>query len=98
YVRQYAKYYNDFDLSKIVFPMCSMQIQIFEKCNKNISVFAHRYGKKGPECIYRTSFGGRPQIAHLFNHMNHWLPITNLTAFYRQTRSKFFKCHKCLKS
>ena len=90
-IQQYAKYYNDFDLSKIVFPVCSMQIQKFEHCNKNISVFTHTYSNKGPECIYRTSFSERPQFVHIFNHQNHWLPITNLTAFYRQGRAKYFK-------
>ena len=75
-----------------------MQIQKFEKSNPNISVFAHAFGDKGPECIYKTSFSGRRDTVHLLCHMHHWIPITNLSAFYRQDRNKFYKCVKCLKS
>ena len=76
-----------------------MQIQKFEKANPTISVFAHQWTAYGhPECVYRTSFSGREHSVHLFCHQEHWLPITRLTAFYRQGRKDFHKCVKCLKS
>ena len=53
---QYQKYVQDFDTSKIQFPVCAAQIQVFEKCNPNISVFAHEWDdKKGPQFICKTS-------------------------------------------
>ena len=96
--KQYEKYVKDFDISKITFPVNSMQIQTFEKSNPNISVFAHAFHNKGPECTYRTNFSGRRDTVHLFCHMNHWLPITNLSAFYKYGRKHFTSATKCLKS
>ena len=96
---QYKDFVKQFDVSTITFPVNSMQIQKFEKANPTISVFAHHWTEYGqPECVYRTSFSGREHSVHLFCHQEHWLPITSLSAFYRQGRHKYFKCVKCLKS
>ena len=94
----YKAIVKTYDVSTITFPVNSMQIQKFEKANPTISVFAHHWTSDGPECVYRTSFSGREHVAHLFCHQEHWLPITKLTAFYRQGRKNYYKCVKCLKS
>src|SRR5271167_1905987 len=94
---QYEKYFNDFDFN-MEFPVSSLAIQKFEKKNPQISVFAHSYATK-PECIYKTSFQSRPIVVHLACIQDHWLPITNLNAFYREMRpGEFYKCTKCIKS
>ena len=96
---KYKSFVKQFDVSTITFPVNSMQIQKFEKANPTISIFAHQWTTYGhPECIYRTSFSGREHSVHLFCHQEHWLPITRLTAFYRQGRKHYWKCEKCLKS
>src|SRR5271156_1385064 len=97
--REYMQCLDRFDFSDLTFPVCSLTIQKFEKRNKFLSVFAHIYTSKGPECIYTTSFSQRLNVVHLLCLNNHWIPITNLTGFYRQGRAGMYhKCKKCMKS
>src|SRR5213596_421477 len=95
----YVKYNNEFDFSQLNYPVHVKEIVNFEKLNKNVSVLAHLLRKNMSECLYKTNFPNREFIVHLFLYNNHWMPITNLSSFYREERqTRFYKCERCLKS
>ena len=84
------QYIDEFDFTTITFPVNSIEIQKFEKANPTISIFAHYFVKNVPMCAYRSSIPGREKCVHLLHHDDHWIPITNLQAFYRENAKAHF--------
>src|SRR3977135_3050061 len=98
-ITNYDRFACKYDFSSLTYPVNASQIQLFEKANKELSVWAHYSVKDQPQCLYKSKFSERPVTVHLFLYEDHWLPIVNLTALYRCNRQgTYYKCIKCFKS
>ena len=96
---QYRQHVREFDFSTITYPVNAMQIQNFEKVNNLVAVWAHYLVKDTPKLLYKSNFANRPETLHIFYHENHWMPVVNLNALYKNKRvGSFYKCVKCFKS
>src|SRR5271156_4991930 len=95
----YNAFVDEYDFSVVTYPVNPHQIQLFEKANKNISVWAHYMVQGQAKCLYKSKCPERPLTVHLLRYEEHWLPIVNLSSLYKANRQgAYFKCVKCFKS
>src|SRR3981189_1189276 len=98
-IHNYDGFAQRYDFSVVTYPVNPLQIQLFEKANKTVSVWAHYLVQGQARCLYRSTCPERPVTVHLFRFEEHWLPIINLSALYRSNRQgNYYKCVKCFKS